>query len=220
MAPCGNCPDAVIGTLRRKVQAELDKLKAITRNTHFFNDAFGATAGVAHDDINSAVSSIPTPLPVNFLDILQYATCPLTPLALGIGGLTDLTKLDPNAQLQKVKQLGGGNVDTARKNYEKVLKTSPNAKLISQSRKYERELRRLQFDPDSFAEALVIAATIQSVCGDDEFTSGPFQSFATLAQDFSFVGGVPSLLDQNLAAVIQKLTQGEAKFKALRGKLF
>lgn len=217
---CGTCPDAVTATLRRKVQAELDKLTAITRLTSFFNDAFGETAGVGVSDVNAAVNSIPSPSPLNFLDILQYVTCPLTPLALGLDGITDLTTLDPAAQLAKVKDLGTGDIDTARGNYEKALNNSPNAKLISQSRKYEREMRRIQFNSDSFAEALVISATVQVVCGNEEFLAGPYQQFATLASTFSFTGGVPSTLDQNLAALIQKLSQGEAKFKALRGELF
>lgn len=216
---CGTCPDAVTATLRRKVQAELDKLRAITKLTGFFNDSFGATAGVAVSDVDGAVNSIPSPVPLDFLGILQYVTCPLTPLALGLG-LSDLTALDPNAQLQKVKSLGTGNIDTARANYEKSLNNSVNAKLIEQARRYEREMRRLQFDANSFAEALVISAVVQIVCGQDEFTQGPFQAFATLAQGFSFTGGVPSTLDQNLAALIQRLSQGEAKFKALRGELF
>lgn len=216
---CGTCPDAVTATLRRKVQVELDKLRSITRLTSFFNDAFGETAGVGVSDVDAAVASIPTPTPLNFLGILQYVTCPLTPLALGLG-IGDLAGLDPNTQLQKVKALSTGNIDTARSNYEKSLGNSVNAKLISQARKYEREMRRLQFNPESFAEALVISASVFVVCGQEEFVSGPFQAFATLANDFSFTGGVPSTLDQNLAALIQKLTQAEAKFKALRGELF
>lgn len=217
---CGTCPSAVTATLRRRVQAELDKLSSIVRLTDVFNASYGTVAGTGFADVNSAVSSIPSPHNLNLAEIIQYVTCPLTPLALALGDLDDLLNLDPAAQVQKVKSLSSGDIDAARKNYESVLTNSPNGKLISQIRKYERELRRVQFDASSFAEALVICATVQVVCGNEEFVTGPFQSFAALADGFSFVGGVPSTLDQNLAALVQKLKQGEDKFKALRGELF
>lgn len=216
---CGSCPDAVLSVLRKKVQTELDKLRSITTLTSFFNDAFGETAGVAVDDVDAAVGAIPAPVPLDYLGILPYVTCPLTPLALGIDDITELTDLDPNTQLTAVKALTVGDIDTARADYEQALSGSPNAKLISQARKYEREMRRLQFSADSFAEALVISASVQTVCGNEEFVTGPYQAFATLADGFSFTGGVPASLDQNLAALIQRLSQGEAKFKALRGEL-
>jgi hypothetical protein len=185
-----------------------------------FNDSFGSVAGTGFEDVNSAVSAIPSPHNLNLVEILQYVTCPLTPLALALGDLDDLLTLDPSAQAQKIKGLSTGDIDEARKSYEKVLGNSANAKLIKQVRKYEAELRRIQFNAQSFAEALVICATVQVVCGNEEFVTGPFQSFATLANGFSFTGGVPSTLDTNLAAVVQKLKQGEDKFKALRGQLF
>lgn len=217
---CGACPSAVTSVLRRRVQVELDKLTAVVSMTGFFNDAFGATAGIAVEDVDAAVDSIPSPIPLDFVALLTYLACPLTPLALGLDDLGSLTALDPNTQLQKVKSLTTGDVDNARRNYELALDNSPNAKLIKEARRYERESRRIAFTPDSFAEALVIAATVQSVCGNEEFLEGPYQRFAQLADGFSFVGGVPGILDTNLAALIQKLAQGETKFKALRGELF
>lgn len=217
--PCLTCPEAVLSTLRRKVRGELDKLRAILSLARMFNEAFADLVGTAVEDADSAVDGIPDPVSLGFLDILAYATCPLTPLALGLGELTELTNLDPQAQLARIKDLSTGDIDDARSSYENVLENSVNAKLIKQARRFEREMRRLRFDADSFAEALVIAATVQSVCGQEEFQFGPFQEFATLADGFSFVGGVPGILNQNLAALVQKLAQGEAKFKALRGEL-
>lgn len=217
---CGTCPSAVTSVLRRKVQDELSKLLSVLKLSDFFNSAFGSTAGVAVQDVDGAVDSIPLPIPLNFVDLLQYALCPLTPLALGIDDLGSLTSLDPTAQLAKIKSLSTGDIDNARQNYELALDNSPNAKLISQARKYQRETQRIAFTPQSFAEAIVIAATVQAVCGNDEFVEGPYRAFALAADGFTFTGGVPGVLDTNLAALIQKLAQGEAKFAALRGELF
>jgi len=213
---CGTCPDAVTQVLRKRVRAATDKLAALLDATNFFNDAFGAVAGVAVAAVDAAVDSIPTPVSFDFLDILGYVTCPLTPLALGLGGIDELTDLDPSVQAQKIKGLGSGDIARARRNYEAVLNNSPHAKLIKQARRYEQKLRRLDFTASVFAEALLIAATVQTVCDQGEFEEGGFQAFAQLADGFSFTGGVPATLDPNLAALLQRLAQGEAKFKALR----
>lgn len=214
---CTACPDAVTQTLRQRVNAELNKLDAIISTTRLFNDAFGTIAGVAVAVVEAAVNAIPLPFGLSFADVLAYLTCPLTPLALGIG--EDFTQLDPDTQLKKVKGLGSGEIATARRSYETALNSSPHSKLIRQCRRYEQNLRRQQFSQDSFAEALVICASVQMTCGQEEFEEGPFQRYATLAQGFGFNGGVPSSLDQNLAAMVQRLQQGETKFAALRATM-
>lgn len=215
---CGTCPDAVISVLRTRVRAELNKLVAVTRMTSFFNDALGDVAGIGVTDVGNAVDAIPSPVSTNFLDLLGFVTCPLTPLALGLGAISDLTDGDLNTQLKAVQSLGTGTIDKARREYEQTLSNSPNSKLIGQCRKYDRQLRQIGFDALSFAEAVLITATVQSVCDDDEFDD-IFEDFAVLSVDFSFVGGVPGTLDNNLAAMIQRLGAGEAKFAALRKSL-
>jgi len=215
---CGTCPDTVISVLRTIVRKELDKLTAIVRMTSFFNDAIGDVASVGVSDVNAAVTAIPSPVSINFIDILGYLTCPLTPLALGIGELADLTSGDLNNQLKALQALQTGTIDKARRSYETALNGSVNAKLIRQSRKYEKSLRQINFDPTSFANAVLITATVQSVCDQQEFDD-VFTTFATLSSSFSFTGGVPATLNSNLAAMIQKLGNGEAKFAALRKSL-
>lgn len=216
---CGTCPDAVTQTLRRKVRAESDKLAAIIDATSFFNDAFRSITGSAVNSVGSAVNAIPSPSPLDFFDLLAYVTCPLTPLALAVDDISELTSLDPEAQMKRVRSLGSGDIANARRVYENALRTSPDAAVISQARRYEQKLRRLQFSATSFAEAMVISATVFTTCGQEEFEEGGFNTFVQLAQGFSFTGGVPSTLDQNLAALTQRLSIGEAKFKALRATL-
>jgi hypothetical protein len=200
------------------VRNELNKLTAITRMTSFFNDAIGAVAGIGAEDVGNAVSAIPSPVSTNFLDLIGYVTCPLTPLALGIGAISDLTDGDLNTQLKALQGLQTGTIDKARREYEQTLGNSVNGKLIQQSRKYERQMRQIGFNVLSFAEAVLITATVQSVCDQEEFDA-IFGEFAILSQDFNFVGGVPGTLDTNLAAMIQRLQAGEAKFASLRKSL-
>jgi hypothetical protein len=181
---------------------------------HLWDSSIG---GYAHfeGDIDSALATIPTASPLNYLDLVQYLTCPLTPLALGLS-ITDISALDPTIALNKVKGLRSGEIEHARSNYEGVLSSSANSGLIRIARKYVNELLRLQFNSSSFTEAVIISATVLATCGTDEYTAGPYAAFANAVTDFSFQNGVPTGLDQNAAAIVQKLLSAEAKFKALR----
>lgn len=217
---CLGCPDEVLSSLRQTVTRELEKILSITRLTNAFNEAFGEIAGSAFATIDSAVNSIPNPSPVNFLGIFDYVLCPLTILTLDIEDLTELTDTDPNTQLQKLKDLGESKINEARRDYESIMASSDQSRLIERVRSYEREIRRVSFDEEGFARALVIAGTVQALC-PDEFNDpdAPFLSFATATANFSFVGGVPGNLSSNLQAVISKLAAGELKFAALRATL-
>lgn len=217
MSQCG-CPEAVVYVLRSRVQRELDKVLAIKNATGFFNNASKDVIGGAGAGIDTAVAAIPAPVPLNYLDLIEYLACPLTVLALGLS-LVDFTALDPNIALNKVKGLKTGEMENARKNYETALAQDPQAGLIKIARKYVNELTRLAFDSASFTEAVIISASVLSLCGQDEFEAGPYARFAAAATDFSFQNGVPSGLDQNAAAVVQKLMQAETKFKQLREAL-
>ena len=208
----------MIYTLRGRVQRELDKVLAITNSTTLFNSASKDVVGNAGADIDAAVGVIPSAAPINYLDLLAYLTCPLTPLALGLS-ITDITSLDPTIALNKAKGLRLGEIQQARKNYEDSLSRSPNSGLIKVARKYTNELVRLQFDATSFTEAVIISATVLAVCGTDEYNAGPYAAFANATTNFSFANGVPSGLDQNAAAIVQKLLNAEQKFKSLRESL-
>jgi len=217
MAICG-CPDAVIYSLRKIVQVELDKVRAIINATSYFDQAAKDVVGFAGDDIDSAAGAIPSPLSISFTDILEYITCPLLPLALGLT-LADIQDLDPTVQLQKVKDLKAGEIQEARETYEAGLSSSDNAKLIGVARKYTKEMERLRFDSVTYANAVLISATVLAVCGTEEYQAGPYEEFATVIQDFDMANGVPSGLSGNSAAIVQKLMNAEAKFKALRASL-
>lgn len=211
---CG-CPDAVVYTLRSRVSRELSKVRAIKAATGLFNTATQEVIGNAGADLDAAANLIPTPVPINYLDLLQYLTCPLTPLAIGLE-LSDIQSLDPNVALAKVKNLKTGEVENSRKNYESYLASSTNSDLVKTARKYALELLRMEFNSASFTEAVIISATVLAVCGQEEYQAGPYASFANEIVDFSFQNGVPSGLSQNAAAIVQKILNAERKFEQLR----
>lgn len=214
---CG-CPDAVTATLRRIVQDELDKAKAVLRKTGLFNAAVGDSVGAVGLDLDQANAEIPLPLALDPSTILQYLTCPLLPLAIGVQA-GDIASLDQTALFTKIKGLGKGELDQARRNYDVSLESSSNAQLIKIARTFVKELLRIDFSQVTFARAVLISATVLQLCGQEEYTEGPYQEFANIASQISFSGGVPSGLSPNAAAIVSKLLIAETKFKALRAQL-
>lgn len=214
MTICG-CPEAVIYSLRSIVQAELDKVRAILRATSFFDRAIREVAGVLGEILDAALAAIPDPVVIDVSSILDYLTCPLLPLALGLD-LVDIEDLDPGILLAKLKALKAAEIEDARQAYEAFLRAAEHAQLLFVASTYTRNLSRLRFDAASFAKAVLISATVLAVCGEEEYQAGPYEEFATVIQDFNMDNGVPSSLSDNAAAIVQKLLQIEQKFKALR----
>lgn len=215
---CGTCPDAVTFTLRRLVQDQLDNVRSIKSLTDSLNRALQDIASLADFDIQSLLDNIPAVPSIDFTDILGYLTCPLTPLALALD-LTQIQALDPVVQLQKLKRLAQAEIEQARRAFEDALNASPFNQLIRIAQRFAAEITRIRFDEIRFAEAVLITATVLAVCGEDEYVEGPYQDFANEVQDFSFVGGVPADLDNNVATIVQKLVQSELNFKAAAAAL-
>lgn len=214
---CG-CPDGVIFTLRRTVQTELNKVRALLRLSRFFDSAVSGVIGEVDADVTSAVNAIPDPISIGFLDLVDYLTCPLLPLALGLD-LADFEDLDPTDQLNRVRSLKAGELNEARKGYENAIKEAETFRLIKIARNYTGELLRQRLTADSFTNAVIVSATVLAVCGAEEYNAGPYAEFANLTAEFTFENNVPSLLSQNSQAIVQKLLNAETKFEALRGSL-
>jgi len=60
----------------------------------------------------------------------------------------------------------------------------------------------------------VISATVLAVCGETEYTEGPYLEFANELTGFSLTGGIPTGIDANVAALLQRLIEAEVRFKA------
>jgi hypothetical protein len=211
MAICG-CPDAVIYALRGVVQSELDKLRAITDLTGYYNRVLKDLAGLVFNVVSSAVDLIPDISVLNPAGLVDYLTCPLLPLLF----VVDVDALDPRTQQEQFRQLFRDEIKRYRREYEELLRDSEQARLIELVRKYVQEMQRIGFDEGSFLNAVIISATVLSVCGEEEYQEGPYQAFANIADSFAFSGGVPSSLDANMAAVSQKLLEAETKFRLMR----
>lgn len=216
---CGTCPDAVTFTLRSKVEIALDQVRSIKELSFNYNRALQDVAGLAEGVVASIAAAIPDVPGLDFGDILGYLTCPLTPLALALGNLNEFTELDPRVQLARLRGLIRAEIEYARRGFEDALAQIDFRNVVDIARKYVNEFLRIRFDAVAFAEAVVITATVYAVCGEDEYVEGPYLDFANEVQDFSLTGGVPSSLDVNVAAIVQRLLEAETKFTALQASL-
>lgn len=210
---CENCPDAVTFTLRDIVQTELDKIQALKNLSTVVSRALQDVAALAIETIDAALELIPTLPGLNFSEILGYLTCPLTPLALAVDFEQFASTLDPTVQLQRIKSLGRASLNASRRAYEDFLAASDFRQVIGLARRYSGEFTRIKFDAVSFAKAIVISATVLAVCGQTEYQEGPYQEFANELTTFSLTGGIPSGIDVNVAALLQRLIEAETRFK-------
>lgn len=210
---CGNCPDAVTFTLRDIVQTELDKVRAIKNLSTVVSRALADVAALAVGVLDAALDLIPTLPGIDFSEILGYLTCPLTPLALAVDFDQFASALDPTVQLQRIKALGRASLNAARREFEAFLDASDFKQVIGLARRYAGEFTRIKFDPVSFSKAIVISATVLAVCGQEEYEQGPYLEFANELTDFSLNAGIPSGIDGNVAALLQRLIEAESRFK-------
>lgn len=210
---CSGCPDAVTYTLRDVVQVELDKVRAIKNLSTVVSRALQDTAALAIETLDAALDLIPTLPGIDFTEILSYLTCPLTPLALAVDFDQFASALDPTVQLQRLKALGRASLNAARREFEAFLDASDFKQIIGLARRYAGEFTRIKFDAVSFAKAIVISATVLAVCGEDEYRDGPYLEFANELTNFSLTAGVPTGIDTNVAALLQRLIEAESRFK-------
>lgn len=211
---CESCPDSVTFTLRDIVQAELDKVRAIKSLSDVVSNALRDVAALAINVIDTALDAIPVLPGLDFSEIFEYLTCPLTPLALGVDFAEFADALDPTVQLQRLKSLGKSLLAKARRDYESILAESDYSQVIALARRYSGEFTRIKFDVVSFTKAIVISATVLAVCGQGEYEEGPYLEFANEISTFSLTGGVPSNVDVNVSALLQRLIEAETRLKA------
>lgn len=210
---CSNCPDAVTFTLRDIVQTELDNIRSIKNLSTSISRALQDVAQLAVDTVERAIDLIPVLPGLDFTEILGYLTCPLTPLALAVDFEQFASALDPTVQLQRLKALGRSVLNNARREFEAFLAASDYRQIIGIARKFANEFLRIRFNPASFAKAVVISATVLAVCGQEEYEAGPYLEFANELTNFSLTGPIPSGLDVNVSALLQRLIEAETRFK-------
>lgn len=210
---CESCPDAVTFTLRDVVQTELDNIRSIKNLSTAISRALQDVAQLAVDTVERAIDLIPVLPGLDFSEIIGYLTCPLTPLALAVDFDQFASALDPTVQLQRLKALGRSVLNNARREFEAFLDASDYRQVIGIARKFANEFLRIRFNPASFAKAVVISATVLAVCGREEYEAGPYLEFANELTNFSLTGPIPSGLDVNVSALLQRLIEAETRFK-------
>lgn len=209
-----NCPDAVIAVLDKAVRVELDKLQGILSLSSAFDRALSGVAGVAIDQVRTAVDLIPTLTGLNFADILQYLTCPLTPLALLID-FDAFKHLDPRIQIANLKAMFEHTIAEARKAYEEALSGSAQREIINIAKRFANEFARVRLDPVGLAKAVAISAAVFTLC-PEVYETRSFKRLADIAENFSLTSGLPTGLDDEVAELIGVLQLGEAKIEALK----
>lgn len=210
---CSLCPSYITSAVRRKVQRDLDKVNAIKKMTSALNEALSGISTDAQTQAQSAVDAIPDPPGVGILDLVAALACPLTVFV--VGDLTEFSALDPETQVDTLKQAIKAETYEVQDDYENALKAAERAKTISLGQQYLQRLKRIDLTEDSYAESVTITATVKVTC-PEEYEAGPYADFEEATTDFNVSGLVPSGLDSDVDALLTSLMQGEMKLNAWR----
>lgn len=207
-------------------QLDLDKVLSIEQLTRDLNQLLiQLVAQIGNDlvKITALVQAIPDAV-LDISDLVDWVTCPLLPLAIledGRAGQAAFAALDPNLQVQKLKDMLSAYVDSLSAIYFAGLEALNSYGLIKLMTGYIDQLKRIDLDADSFARSVTITATIAGLALSDagcaqEYVQGPYADFAAAITDFTFTGLYPGGFDAVVTPVMDQLSQGEARLGAWR----
>lgn len=204
------CPPAVLAVLRFTVQNELDKVRAIQRALDFVN--LVQIEPEFLETLDQLVDAIPVVPFLNPASLVQYFTCPLTPIALSLDP-TLLANMDPTVFLARARDLISAEIMRAQQAFEEGMANAPRGIRIVFT--YFKELERIQFDEIAFAKALLVSASVAAV-SQEEYDAGPYAEFIAVTSNFEVSNGLPMKLEGLANQVMGKFLQAKAKFTLMR----
>jgi hypothetical protein len=226
MPGCATCPDPVKSVLRRRVNLDLQRVRAIKQMTTAVNRLVTELADKVTADLSlliQLVGNIPEPV-IDISELINWLTCPLLPIAILEDqrvGQAAFDALDPAVQIQKLKSMLAAYVEDLNNIYRTALRALNSYDIIALLQKYLDELKRIDLDAESFARSVAITATVAGLGQADagcltEFNEGPYAEFAQEITTFSFTGLYPTGFNANVATVMNHLAEAERKLSGWR----
>jgi hypothetical protein len=214
------CDLTVIAPLAAQVQDVLSKIQAITKLTADMNRLNGDIAASVVDNLSILVPSIPLPPVLNISTLLGLATCPLTPLALGLSS-DALAALDLRSLAIRYKRVLTAQSAQVQAQYDQLLQGLQSATVVIQMRKFVTECYRAMGDVADFIAAypaaLQTCLLIKGICNEIYVNpSYPFLALVDVSSTWSFDGFLPSEVDPRALPVLKILAQAEIKLNSWR----
>ena len=206
------CPDYIKGACRRPVEIALSQVLTLQKRVTAINEALTGVIGDTAAEVAAVVALLPLPpgWPIPLLslaDIIDLLTCPLTPAALALEPAL-LTNMDPSEIYTRVQDVMGRYAQQVNRSYEEGLDAlDPQA--LSPLRRFYRDLRRINLDAVTFAEAVALTVYVKAV-DPTEFSEGPYEEFEETITGFSVTGFVPSGLSADVDGAMVELLGGQA----------
>jgi hypothetical protein len=227
MSCSSTCPAQVIDVLANQASDLLGQIQRIVQLTYNFNGAFLQMLVVkVTDDLDAWIAAIPLPPTVSLTAILEYLTCPLTPLSLlenpGLWGpgpidyTAILSNTPPGDLYRQLTQQWRQSAKAVRVAYEKSTAALNSAFLVQFMRMYKRELNQALGDPYTFslnlATALGNATYVSQVCPDIyQNPAYPFAQLTEVLNTFTFDGFLPNGFDPSVLPVLNKVIEAETR---------
>lgn len=214
---CTNCPDYISAAVEAPVRFALGQIRTIKKRTRFMNDALvGKITGPYIAAVQTVVDAIPVPPVFDLAELLNTFTCPLTPVAIALDPSL-LVQLDPRTLWKRVQDTFLAYNATLVALYEGGLEALPEGPdLVKIAKAYFEDLKRTEFDEETFAKAVAISAYVLAICPITH-AAGVYAEFDAEITDFDLSGFIPI---DSLNAVVRDfmlvLMEGETKLEAWR----
>ena len=207
---CAACEDQILSRLSRQITESYRQVVAIKAYTKQFANLGDIVLAETVRQVLVLVNVIPPPVPITFLNIATFLTCPLLPLAIEAEDIAAITALTSKDQLDRIRQLYVPWVSEMKANYERALKQLAVWDTVRLFKTFLDAIKRFRMSAWRFADDLLVATTVQVVC-PDAYKDSIFEAFVDATTDFSVTGIAPSGLKGHANDLVQAL--GEAQVK-------
>lgn len=209
---CSSCPNYIVAAVRTPVEKALSQVRSVKRRVLSVNAVLKEIVGTAAADIAAVIAIIPIPPILDLAEIVSALTCPLTPLALAVDAAT-LANLDPREVFALIQNQIAQFTQDIIEDYDNALAVLASFRVVQIAQRFLEDLLRINLDVVLLAEAVTIAAFVESTC-PEEFADGPYKDFQDEISGFSLDGVIPSTLDSGVSDVLTELQTGNTKIEA------
>ncbi len=217
---CGSCPPAVVAILEKKLKPVYTALQSAQQIVDSLNGLSEFVTSFVLDDIEKALLTLPNIGALPITDMLNYFTCPLTPMALMWSYLDSqadskdpdfanlIKAMDPRTALEEIKKMLLAWVEKVKQQYLNALELCPSKKIIRLIKALIDAWGRLEINPKKIAKALITVAYAKAVCGSS-YSGSVFHKIEQLLASGTILAGIPAKIDKKVAVIVVKMVGAE-----------
>lgn len=226
--PCG-CPDAVFSVLSAFVSEVFGHIQQVL----YYRTLLGNIEGAVNDEVAGQVGQVVDQIPLSPgllspADVIQLASCPLTPTALAVlaykakkkakdptEAATEFSTAPVTSQLDRAKEMYRYYANDLSVEYERGLQALSSYNLIQSMKQYLASAKNVGLTPDALALARTVTSQVQGTCSE-AYVGSVFERFDVETIGFAFDGAVPTQFNGPAGEVMRSLAEGDSRLAGWR----